>query len=265
MREQSLLHILSLGAGVQSTVMALMAARGEITPMPDAAIFADTGWEPKAVYEHLWWLCSVLPFPVHVVSKGNIQTDLIASMSSAKKFASIPYFTADGGMGRRQCTKEYKLYPIRDKAKELLGWPPGKRIPKGTIRMWIGISTDEATRVKPSSVGYIENIWPLIDAGMSRHSCLEWFSERYPARVLAKSACIGCPYHNDALWRDMKLNDPESFADAVETDAGMRQGMRQAEYMHRSLKPLGEVDFRNLEDHGQLNMFNNECEGMCGV
>lgn len=47
------LRVISLGAGVQSTTMALMAAAGEIGPMPDCAIFADTGWEPAAVYEHL--------------------------------------------------------------------------------------------------------------------------------------------------------------------------------------------------------------------
>jgi hypothetical protein len=43
------LRVLSLGAGVQSTTMALLAAHGEIGPMPDCAIFADTGWEPRAV------------------------------------------------------------------------------------------------------------------------------------------------------------------------------------------------------------------------
>ena len=43
-----MLNIISLGAGVQSSTMALMATYGEITPMPDAAIFADTQWEPKA-------------------------------------------------------------------------------------------------------------------------------------------------------------------------------------------------------------------------
>lgn len=61
------LRVLSLGAGVQSTTMALMAAHGEIGPMPDCAIFADTGWEPKSVYDHLEWLMSpnVLPFPVY--------------------------------------------------------------------------------------------------------------------------------------------------------------------------------------------------------
>ena len=40
-----MLRILSLGAGVQSTTLALMAAHGEVEA-PDCAIFADTGWEP---------------------------------------------------------------------------------------------------------------------------------------------------------------------------------------------------------------------------
>ena len=50
------MHVISLGAGVQSTTMLLMAARGEIEPKPKYAIFADTGWEPRAVYQHLEWL-----------------------------------------------------------------------------------------------------------------------------------------------------------------------------------------------------------------
>lgn len=57
-------HIISLGAGVQSSTMALMAAAGEITPMPDCAIFADTQAEPKSVYKWLDWLEGQLPFPV---------------------------------------------------------------------------------------------------------------------------------------------------------------------------------------------------------
>lgn len=47
------LTVISLGGGVQSSVMALMAAEGLIKPMPDFAIFADTGWEPAGVYRHL--------------------------------------------------------------------------------------------------------------------------------------------------------------------------------------------------------------------
>lgn len=86
------LRTLSLGAGVQSTTMALMAAHGLIEPMPDCAIFADTGWEPQAVYKHLDWLRSgVLPFPVHIVSAGrNIRDDIVnASASKTKRFVAV--------------------------------------------------------------------------------------------------------------------------------------------------------------------------------
>ena len=52
--------------------MALMAMQGEIKPMPDAAIFADTQHEPEAVYAWLEWLKEQLPFPVREVSKGDL-------------------------------------------------------------------------------------------------------------------------------------------------------------------------------------------------
>ncbi|MBK8468162.1 MAG: hypothetical protein IPL32_20295 [Chloracidobacterium sp.] len=65
-------HIISLGAGVQSSTMALMAAHGEITPIPDCAIFADTQAEPQSVYTWLDWLEKELPFPVYRVTKGSL-------------------------------------------------------------------------------------------------------------------------------------------------------------------------------------------------
>ena len=58
------LVVISLGAGVQSSTMALMAANGEL-PKPDCAIFADTGNEPKAVYTYLDFLKKILPYPIY--------------------------------------------------------------------------------------------------------------------------------------------------------------------------------------------------------
>ena len=48
-------QVLNLGAGVQSTTVLLMSLTGELEPL-DHVIFADTGWEPQAVYDHLGWL-----------------------------------------------------------------------------------------------------------------------------------------------------------------------------------------------------------------
>ena len=78
-----------------------------------------------------------------------------------------------------------------------------------------------------------------------------------------------CPYGGcaDSLWRDMKANDPDSWADAVDIDKRIRNGVRgttQKLYLHRSMKPLDQVDLRTAEDAGQMSMFDDECEGMCG-
>lgn len=257
------LRVLSLGAGVQSTTLALMIARGEIEPV-DCAIFADTGWEPRAVYDHLERLKSMLPFPVHHVTAGDIRADAIAKTNSTgQRFASIPWFTLSPGgkmgMGRRQCTAEYKLRPLQRKVVELMG---GKR-PKGGCEMLIGISQDEAWRMKPSRVQYIVNTFPLIERGMTRQDCLRWTAERQLPKP-PKSSCIGCPFHSDDQWRALT---PDEMADAVEVDRAIRNQptMRAQQFMHRSLKPLDQVDLSTAEERGQLNMFINDCEGMCGV
>jgi hypothetical protein len=240
-----------------------MIARQELPPV-DCAIFSDTGWEPAAVYEWLGWLETQLPFSVHRVSAGNLRQDTMdRSNSTGQRFAVVPWYTLnrDGskGMGRRQCTAEYKLRPLQRKVVDLMG---GKR-PKGGCEMLIGISMDEVWRMKPSRVQYIKNVFPLIDKGMTRQACLRWMEERqYPKPP--KSSCIGCPFHSDAQWRALT---PEEFADAIAVDHAIRNqpGMRAQQFMHRSLKPLDQVDFSTAEERGQLNMFLNECEGMCGL
>jgi hypothetical protein len=239
--------------------------------MPDCAIFADTGAEPKSVYEYLDWLETQLPFPVHRVMKGEgLQQNIIDSVIGGR-FVGAPFFTESdngGGQLRRQCTREFKIEPITRKVRELMGLKKGQRAPKGVrVVQYIGISTDEAVRMKASREHYIEHRWPLIELGMSRSDCLRWI-ERNGYQKPGKSACTFCPYHDDALWRDMKINDPASFAEAVEIDKLIRNGVRgttEKLYVHRSMKPLDEVDFRNAEDMGQYRMFDDECEGMCGV
>jgi hypothetical protein len=53
MTEKKQIHILNLGAGVQSTALFLMSLDGDLDIVYDAAIFADTGDEPESVYVHL--------------------------------------------------------------------------------------------------------------------------------------------------------------------------------------------------------------------
>ena len=50
-------HIISLGAGVQSTALYLMAALGQLEPTPEAAVFADTRWNPPTSIS-IWIGCN---------------------------------------------------------------------------------------------------------------------------------------------------------------------------------------------------------------
>lgn len=332
------LRLLSLGAGVQSTVLALMAADGTL-PGLDAAIFADTGWEPRRVYDHLDRLEKVLAdagIPLHRVSNGNLRNDAI---DPAHRYASIPYFVlnhrerqepikstgytcpdcagtgwADGklrderrtvewfrsrpafpelddldpedpadaavlaemdaamaarcpscfgetvryrehytvqdrveGMGRRQCTSEYKLSPINRKVRELLGAAPPdfRRVPKGRVaEQWIGFSTDEVGRVsEKDQLSYVQKSYPLLELGMDRQACHRWLTDRGWGEV-AKSACIGCPFHGNRQWRDLRDNHPDEWADAVDFDRAIRKGGARGlpldgeAFLHRSRLPL---------------------------
>lgn len=247
--DMSDLRIFSCGAGVQSTAIALLMRDGTL-PLVDHVIFADTGWEPASVYaqvDRLAVLFAELGIPLHRVSQGNLRADAI---DPEHQFASVPYFVRnpDGsdGMGRRQCTSEYKLAPINRKVRELLGAaaPKFRRVPKGRrAEQWIGFSTDEVGRVSPSRVQYLTARHPLLDLGMSRRDCTRYL-DRAGWGDTAKSACIGCPYHGNRAWRELRDEHPAEWADAVAFDAAIRKGgargehLRGEAFLHRSRIPL---------------------------
>jgi hypothetical protein len=266
-------RFLSLGAGVQSSTLYLMAVEGAFgAETPEAAIFADTQWEPGKVYE---WLDQLERIggdvvPIHRVTAGNIRSTLLEKDRHYRR-VSAPFYVLNGqkkGMLYRQCTKHFKLEPIRKGIRGLLGVQKGRPVPADTaIEVWIGISTDEATRMKPAKESWITHRWPLIDRGMSRADCVRWLLERHHPEP-PKSACKACPYTNDARWRAMKRDRPEDFADAVAFDEQIRRGLPAVTgevYVHRSCLPLAQVDFATDEDREQVNLFEAECEGLCGV
>lgn len=257
---------ISLGAGVQSSTMLLMAARGDLE-RPDVAIFADTQWEPQAVYSHLEWLEQEVgkTIPIIRVTAGNLRKEALKSSSlGSNRFFPIPLYlrNQDGksGMLRRRCTRDFKIVPIRRKLREMVG-------NRGRAEMWIGISLEEAAwRMRMSDVQWIVNRYPLVEKMMTRHDCFQYL-KRHGYPIPPKSSCIGCPYHSNEIWRHFKDNDPVSWQDAVEFDNAVRK-VRHIDapiFLHESLVPLSEVDLTTIEDKGQLNLFNNECEGMCGV
>ena len=260
-------HVISLGAGVQSSTMALMAAHGEIHPMPDCAVFADTQVEPQSVYRWLDWLEKQLPFQVHRVTRYNLAetaTKVILSKNNKYYSTAHPPVFAVGPSGRaspmmRQCTTEAKINPITKFYKQ--------NYLKTNVIRWIGISIDEAHRMKQSLDRYIENRYPLIELGFTRKQCIEWMKDHgYPKPP--RSCCVFCPFQSNKEWLRLKTEEPDDFAKAVEFEIKMQTtksmvGFEGDVRLHKSMKWLSEVDFDPSKD--QFDMFGNECEGMCGL
>lgn len=279
------INVLSLGAGVQSTALYLMLMRGELVPQVDAAIFADTGDEPQAVYSHLQWLISLGGPPILVRSKGRLSDDLLRGQNSTgQRVASVPFFTAraegaKSGQTRRQCSREYKIDVInRAIRREIVGLPPGRALPAGhRVVQYIGISLDEAARASRISVRKSPRGWsyqfPLIEKRMTRDDCVAYLSDKVPHET-PRSACVFCPYHSDQEWVKIKAI-PGDWALAVAVDRGVREpgtivnrNMDSALYAHRSCLPLDQVQFKpesRKKREFQLLMDWECVEGVCGV
>ncbi|MER6531649.1 hypothetical protein [Streptomyces sp. NPDC001508] len=235
--------------------MIALSAKGKLPPL-DYAIFADTGWEPEAVYRHLDRIEREIARPAGIpilrVSSGNIRND---ALDPEHRFASMPLYilNQDGkqGMTRRQCTGEYKVKPIKKKVRQLLGYPYPERIPKDVfVEQWVGISTDEFHRAKDADVRYMKNAHPLIDLGWTRSDCVRYLTS-FGLADTPKSACLGCPFHGNAQWRHIRDTSPEEWQDVVAFDAAIRQGNARANatgnkllghaFLHRSRMPLDQA------------------------
>jgi hypothetical protein len=257
------LTYISYGAGVQSTALLVCSNLGlHGVPKADVAIFADTGDEPEYIYEYLEVVKQWSDIPIEVCQHGVLSED-----SDKRQFACVPAYSsnADGSSSllRRQCTREYKISPIQQHVRKLLGYEKGQRVKHQALCL-LGISRDEVSRIKPSRTKWITNAWPLVDALLRRDQCAELVVNA-GLPMPSKSSCVYCPFHSDKYFGWLKDTHPQEFEAACEFDEMIRHKGQNPDlgqlYVHKSRKPLRDIDFSS----NQLEMFENECEGYCGL
>lgn len=247
---------LNIGWGIQSFTLAAMVALGELEPI-DAAIHADTTHERESTYsfaaKYTPWLEAR---GVRVVTVRDAPSGPIDTWGGV----FIPVFTdtpgKSGGMLNRQCTGRWKIQPIRK-------WLQANRNGE-PVEQWLGITTDEAERMKPSDVKYITHRWPLIEKRMSRNACIAWLTG-HGLDIPDKSACVFCPFHNRSAWWAMKAEGGADWQKAVSVDEAIRKARPPFDlFVHSSRIPL--TDIRSPQDNGQMELWEqNECSGTCFV
>lgn len=287
-REPRPLLIQSNGMGIQSFAMYLMASTGYL-PRFDYSIFVDLGAEKtKTLFYWEWlvnWAKNNNGIPLIRISAKNLYSDTLNALKvKDARFVSIPFFSSGSGgkegMLQRQCTGEYKIRQINQCIKQLQGLTGNQRYKEAFV--FLGISIDEMQRMNSPEPVKFTNVFPYcnyqlgyrrgnysfrepghITLPMSRNQIVKWLKDAgYP--VPPKSSCKFCPYTTNEEWLDMRENEPQDFADSVCFDQKIRNGKpgvyKSKLYLHRSCKPLSEVDF--TKDRGN-DIF--ECGGTCHV
>jgi hypothetical protein len=278
-----MMKIISLGLGVQSTALYYMSSLGQL-PRADYAIFSDLGREGRKTYEYLeylkQWQKANNGIEIIVRNERNLYNDLLNMTDERSRFSSIPAYTESEngkeGMLRRQCTGDYKIRVVDNAIRDIYGKESVDRRPKTEV--WHGITMDEMGRMSIPQEAWKINVYPFTgyEADKQTHDrkigwaqkktrgeVVQWYNV-HDIPVPSKSSCIFCPYHSDYAWSQMKINEPEDFADAVAVDVAIRnstkKGIDQQVYLHKSLKPLFEVRFNHT-----MEIVWGECSENCHV
>lgn len=269
-------RFLSWGCGLQSTVIGEMSACGDLPKC--TVIHADLGWERQKTveirdfYSKRW---RKMGLAVYILKVGDIR------VQGAEEHVHIPFWTNEGGPLRRQCTRNFKIRPMRRKIRELLGYHPSKAPapPANASVTWLGITTDEWPRanriLKNDQVQYQIVRFPLLGLRFDREMCSTWLTDR-GLPVPIKSACVCCPYRRASEWLDIRDTATDEWQAACEFDERNRERLPNQNveadelYIWRGCEPLAQADLeaaaaKERRIYGtQLPMF--ACEsGYCGV
>lgn len=235
-------EVWSCGGGTQSGAIAELIRMGQL-PKPDFAFMTDTGRERSSTWPFVNGfirpaLASVgLELTIIKSSDFGASLDVVYISEKNEQTVLLPgYTTLAGGAGKLSpfCSGKWK----RDVGERWM-----RSIGIERARNWIGISREEARRIRAQHRGWLPLWYPLIfEVPMTRDMCVSLIREAGWGGQIPHSACYMCPNHSDAEWIDMKRNWPEDFAAACALEAETRTKDAHF-YLHPACIPLADVDF----------------------
>jgi hypothetical protein len=238
----------SCGGGTQSAAIAALIVRGDL-PKPDYALIADTGREMGTTWEYADAVLkpALREEGVELVRVVGLAT---VGLRSHKGKLLLPAFQRNGGAVERlptYCSNEWKRRPI-------LRWLRALGVDRA--RLWLGISCDEAHRMKPSSEAWVEHWYPLIERELWRKDCITLTrSVGWPDPP--RSRCWCCPQQANGEWREVLAG--RHRGEAITLDEEIRS---DGFYLHRNATPLGDAD---TTGGNQAEMFDGCDSGVCFV
>ncbi len=257
------MKILSCGAGMQSTALALISCRqtdGEIrypeVPRYDAVIYCDLSIEPVWVTDQVKFIeraCREAGIPFFIL-QSDLYQDYMENFGSDRRVSGMPFWTLNedgepGRIGRRACTIDYKIIMIQKFVRSyMLGYRPRQRLRAedvGAHELHIGFSKEEAQRSFPSHHKMFVNRFPLMEMGWERADTYRYNLEEWGLDSKA-SACLICPFHKNYFFQHLKHNFPADYASVVRFDDMLEERQPQSKIRNRVFLSRSRKRIRDL-------------------
>lgn len=252
------MKILSCGAGMQSTALALMSCENAkspgkypLVPVYDLIAFCDLGKEPP-------WVMKQVEFVKIACESAGIRFEVLTSPLyedylnnfGRKRVVSIPFWTIDenGKKGKmmRNCTMDYKIGLIQNFVRwEILGYKKGQRVKPEDMKaheMHIGFSAEESHRCKENPHKMFVNHFPLVEMKLERKDNYAYIRDVWGLETKA-SACTFCPFHRNYFFQHLKENHTNQYKELVAFDEMLEKEqpntkIRSKLYISRSRKRI---------------------------
>ncbi len=243
--------VMSYGGGKQTVAMVTLVLEGKLQK-PDVIVMADTGREVQTTFEYLNRIVQpalkAIGLQVEIAGHEYSHHDLYNSGDLL-----LPAFTRQSGsVGKMPtfCSNEWKQRVIRRWLRE-----------RGVndTDVWLGISLDEAERMKSSRLNWYRHVYPLIEiTPMHRSQCVTQI-QKFGWEVPNKSRCYMCPNQSALAWKDLRRRNDGDFEKAAQLENEVRQ-KDQHVYFHPLAIPLEQaVEQSEL----QTDMFDGCDSGYC--
>ena len=264
------MKILSCGAGMQSTALALISCANKLiqeeksdvfnfvyekrVPIYDVVMFCDLGLEPAWVYSQVEFIkeaCKWAGIPFYVL-KSDLYEDYSKNFGNSR-VVSIPFWSIseNGKKGKmmRNCTLDYKINIMQKFARKyLIGYAKGQRTKPEDIKaheMHLGFSKEEERRCKENPHKMFVNKFPLCDMGLTRADNYAYIKDVWGLETKA-SACCFCPFHTNHFFDFIKKNNREEYEKTVEFDQMLEEQqpntkIRSELYISKSRKRIKDL------------------------
>lgn len=245
---------MSYGGGKQTVAIICLILEGKL-PMPDIFVMADTGREVSTTFDYLdkYVQPALAQHGRNVKIVGHEYSSV--DITNGDGTVLLPAFTRqNGSIGKMPtfCSNEWKQRPIRRWLKE-------NGITDTDV--WLGISLDEAERMKSSGLNWYRHVYPLIElTPMNRQKCVNVI-QAHGWPVPHKSRCWMCPNQSPEAWKQMKRELPKDFYNAVQLEDEIRRKDEHMYFHPLALPLISAVD----QSEKQSDMFDGCDSGYCFV